>query len=83
MGKIFKNLAPYWKSVILILALLFVQAFCDLSLPAFTSDIIDVGIQNSGISHTLPQSVTASEFQTALLFMTDSEKQIWADAYGQ
>ena len=39
---------PYWKAVIIIIALLFVQAWCDLSLPAYTSDIIDVGIQNNG-----------------------------------
>ncbi|MBS1338395.1 MAG: hypothetical protein HP047_03875, partial [Lachnospira sp.] len=46
MGRIFKNLVPYWKSVIMILVLLVLQAFCDLSLPQYTSDIIDVGIQN-------------------------------------
>ena len=49
MSKIFKNIAPYWRSVIIILALLFVQAWCDLSLPSYTSDIIDVGIQNRGV----------------------------------
>ena len=42
MGRIFKNLVPYWKSVIMILVLLVLQAFCDLSLPQYTSDIIDV-----------------------------------------
>lgn len=48
MGKLFKNLKPYWKSVLMIVVLLMVQAFCDLSLPQYTSDIIDTGIQNSG-----------------------------------
>ena len=47
---------PYWKAVIIIIALLFVQAWCDLSLPAYTSDIIDVGIQNNGVEHVVPQS---------------------------
>ena len=51
MGRIFKNLVPYWKSVIMILVLLVLQAFCDLSLPQYTSDIIDVGIQNKGVEH--------------------------------
>ena len=46
MGKLFKNLKPYWKSVLVIFVLLVVQAFCDLSLPQYTSDIIDTGIQN-------------------------------------
>ena len=38
MGKLFKNLKPYWSSVLLILVLLVVQAFCDLSLPQYTSE---------------------------------------------
>ena len=46
MSKIFKNMIPYWKSILVILVLLFVQAWCDLSLPSYTSDIIDVGIQD-------------------------------------
>jgi ATP-binding cassette, subfamily B, multidrug efflux pump len=54
MGRIFKNLVPYWKSVIMILVLLVLQAFCDLSLPQYTSDIIDVGIQNKGVGHVMP-----------------------------
>lgn len=40
MGKLFKNLKPYWKSVLVIFVLLVVQAFCDLSLPQYTSDIM-------------------------------------------
>ena len=60
MSKIFKNLIPYWKSVIMILLLLFVQAWCDLSLPQYTSDIIDVGIQNQGIEHVLPELIISN-----------------------
>lgn len=81
MSKIFKNLIPYWKSVIMILLLLFVQAWCDLSLPQYTSDIIDVGIQNQGIEHVLPESVTANEYSLAELFMTTEEKNLWEDSY--
>ena len=44
----FENLKKYWYFVILILALLVVQAYCDLSLPDYTSNIIDVGIVNGG-----------------------------------
>ena len=81
MSKIFKNLIPYWKSVIMILLLLFVQAWCDLSLPQYTSDIIDVGIQNQGIEHVLPESVTANEYSLAELFMTTEEKNLWENSY--
>ena len=81
MSKIFKNMAPYWKSVILVLLLLFVQAWCDLSLPAYTSDIIDVGIINSGVEHVIPEAVTAEEYQAAPLFMTDQERELWESCY--
>ena len=49
MKHIFENLKKYWHFVILILALLVVQAYCDLSLPDYTSNIIDVGIVNGGV----------------------------------
>lgn len=81
MGKIFRNLAPYWKSVIIILALLAVQAFCDLAMPQYTSDIIDTGIQNGGIAYSVPQSVTQTDFEGAELFMTDEQAGLWKKSY--
>lgn len=81
MGKIFRNLAPYWKSVIIILALLAVQAFCDLAMPQYTSDIIDTGIQNGGIAYSVPQSVTQTDFEEAGLFMTDEQAGLWKKSY--
>ncbi|CDB90826.1 putative uncharacterized protein [Clostridium sp. CAG:253] len=81
MGKIFKNMIPYWKAVIIIIALLFVQAWCDLSLPSYTSDIIDVGIQNSGVEHIVPEKLTKSEFETAQFIMTDDETDVWKGLY--
>ena len=81
MGKIFKNMIPYWKTLIIVLLLLFVQAWCDLSLPSYTSDIIDVGILNSGVEHVLPVAVTEREFEAAKVFMTDEELTLWAESY--
>lgn len=81
MGKIFKNMLPYWKAVIIIIALLFVQAWCDLSLPSYTSDIINVGIQNSGVEHIVPEKLTKSEFKTAQFIMTDDEADLWKGLY--
>lgn len=83
MGKIFKNMIPYWKTLIIILLLLFVQAWCDLSLPAYTSDIIDVGILNNGVDHVLPDALTADEFEAAKLFMTEEETSLWEAGYAQ
>ena len=81
MSRIFKNMLPYWKAVIIIIALLFVQAWCDLSLPAYTSDIIDVGIQDNGVEHVVPEKMTADEFDTAQFIMTDKETNTWKDIY--
>ena len=81
MGKLFKNFLPYWKSVILIALLLSVQAWCDLALPQYTSDIIDTGIQNKGVEHILPEKITPGEYDYATLFMTDSESEDFASAY--
>lgn len=44
MGKIFKQLARHWAACLAVVALLFVQAYCDLSLPDYTSRIVDTGI---------------------------------------
>ena len=81
MSKIFKNMVPYWKSVLIIVALLFIQAWCDLSLPSYTSDIIDVGIQNSGVQHVVPEAITEEEFKTAEFIMTDDEIETWEGLY--
>ena len=81
MSRIFKNLLPYWKSVIVILILLVLQAWCDLSLPQYTSDIIDVGIQNGGVEHVMPEAITQDEYKLAKIFMTDEEKTIWQESY--
>jgi len=81
MGKIFKNMLPYWKWILVIVAFLAMQAFCDLSLPQYTSDIIDVGIQNSGVEHIVPEKLTKSEFKTAQFIMTDDEADLWKGLY--
>ena len=81
MGKIFKNMLPYWKWILVIVAFLVMQAFCDLSLPQYTSDIIDVGIMSSGVEHILPEEMTQEDFVSAQLFMTSREKKTFAACY--
>lgn len=81
MSKIFKNMVPYWKPVLIVLVLLVIQAWCDLSLPAYTSDIIDVGIINNGVEHILPEAITTEQFQMAEFFMTEDEKELWENSY--
>ena len=79
MKRIFKNLIPYWKTIILIVLLLMVQAYCDLALPQYTSDIIDVGIQNGGVEHITPEKITSKEFKEAQIFMNDDEERTLAE----
>ena len=81
MTKIFKNMAPYWYMIVAIVLLLVVQAFGDLSLPQYTSDIIDVGIQNKGVEHILPVKMTEDEYEISQLYMTSKEKKVWKDTY--
>ena len=81
MLKILGNMKRYWKAVILITVLLLMQAFCDLSLPNYTKDLIDVGIQNSGIEYSTPKQISAQGYNTVALFMTDDELKIWKESF--
>ena len=82
MGKLFKYMGMYWKSVVAILAILFVQAYCDLSLPAYTSDIVNVGIQQGGVDETIPDAISVEEMNKVLLFLPEeAEKETVQDAY--
>lgn len=81
MKHIAKNMIPYWRSVLVILFLLAVQAYCDLSLPMYTSRIIDTGIVGSGVEHIVPEKMTEEEFEQAQVLMTDEEKEIWIGLY--
>lgn len=79
--KIFKHLGKYWYAVIVVLALLFVQARSELSLPNLTSDIVDVGIQQGGLEYSTPKKIRKTTLQGIEMFMTDKEKQTVADNY--
>ena len=81
MRNIFRNLKKYWYFVILILALLVVQAYCDLSLPDYTSNLIDVGIANSGMEHGVPAYLSESGYGTVEAFLNDQEREDWRAAY--
>lgn len=81
MKYLFKNLKPYWRSVIILAVFLLVQGFCEMSMPQYTQNIIDVGIQNKGIEHILPSKVTEDEYGQAQIFMEEDQKKKWQDAY--
>ncbi len=74
MFKVLKNLKESWISVIAIVLLLIVQAAGDLTLPDYTSKIVNVGIQNGGIENVAPEVIRKSEMDNLLIFTEDDDK---------
>ena len=81
MKNLFKYVAEHWKSLLAIIAILFIQAYCDLSLPAYTSDIVNVGIQQGGIEDQVPEAIAAQEMEKLLLFVSQEDQETVLDAY--
>ena len=81
MTKIFKQLARHWAVCLVVFALLFVQAYCDLALPDYTSKIVDTGIQQGGIESPLPQTVRQSTLDALSLLMNEEDAQKLQSAY--
>ena len=81
MKNLFKYAASYWKAMIAIVLILVVQAYCDLSLPAYTSDIVNVGIQQGGIEDEVPRQIATEEMEKLLLFVSEDDQQTVIDAY--
>ena len=74
MVKVLKNLKESWISVITIVLLLIVQAAGDLTLPDYTSKIVNVGIQNGGIENVAPEVIRKSEMENMLIFTEEDNK---------
>lgn len=83
MLKIMKYLKKSVGSIVLIIGLLFLQAYCDLSLPDCTSKIINVGIQQKGIEDGVPEKIRESSLENLQLFMSQEDKTEISNAYKQ
>lgn len=81
MKHILKILKKYSFYIILIFILLFMQANCDLTLPEYTSDIVNIGIQQSGIESPVPEVIREEEYNKLLLFMNSENKEKVNDSY--
>ena len=81
MTKIFKQLARHWAVCLVVFALLFVQAYCDLALPDYTSKIVDTGIQQGGIESPLPQTLRSSTLDALSLLMREEDAAAFENAY--
>ena len=81
MLKMLKRLKGSIVYVFLIFVLLFVQAYCDLSLPSYTSQIVDVGIQQKGIEDGVPDKIRESSMNMLMLFMSEKDRSVVEDSY--
>ena len=81
MGKLFKFLKPRIGAVLAIIAVLMIQAYCDLSLPGYTSDIVNVGIQQGGVDSAVPEQVAKADMERLMLFVPKKEQKIVEESY--
>nr|WP_296031259.1 ABC transporter ATP-binding protein [uncultured Dorea sp.] len=81
MGKLLKFLKPYAGAVVAIVCILVVQAYCDLSLPTYTSDIVNVGIQQGGIDETVPDTISKKDLNHLLLLVKSDQQDSVKNAY--
>lgn len=75
MFKLIKYLKQSTLPIIIIIGLLIVQAVCDLSLPDYTSNIVNVGIQQGGVENAVPQVIREDQLENILMFMNDNDKE--------
>lgn len=81
MSKIFKYLWESKGAVMGIILLLIVQAFCDLSLPQYTSDIVDIGIQQGGIEHVAMDEMRQETYEGIRLFLDEEDVALFESSY--
>lgn len=81
MIKILKFAKKQWYIMIAIIVLLFVQANCELALPEYTSNIVDIGIQYSGIERPVPEAIRERSFNNLLLFTNEEERSFITEYY--
>ena len=81
MIRMFKELKGSYRYVLIIVVLLFLQAYCDLSLPSYTSAIINVGVQQGGIADSVPDEIRRSSMEQLMLFMDTEDQETVKEAY--
>lgn len=81
MGKLFKFMKPYAATILMIVVFLVLQAYCDLSLPGYTSDIVNVGIQQGGIDTAIPEQISVEDMDRLFLFVSEQDQKTVLDAY--
>ena len=81
MKRILKNMKPFILLVLVAISLLFVQAWADLKLPNYMSDIVNVGIQQSGIEHASPEIMSKNGYDLIAAVLPETQSNAFKDAY--
>lgn len=81
MWKVIKHTKPYLLLIFLSIGILFGQANLDLALPDYLSNIVDTGIQNSGVEYAVPVAIRQNEFNRSFIFMTPENQTFILDEY--
>jgi ATP-binding cassette subfamily B multidrug efflux pump len=81
LTKLAKYLKPFIFGLILSVGLLFIQALTNLNLPNYMSEIVNIGIQQSGIEHGSPDALSVNGFKLTTTFMSESERQLVSENY--
>ena len=81
MLRLIKYLKPYLFSILITIALLFVQANADLALPDYLSRIINNGIQQGGVENAVPAAMRQSQMDRLLIFMNAEDRAVVLDRY--
>ena len=78
---LWRNLRPYWLSTLIIIGLLFAQANAELKLPDLMSDIVNTGIQQGGITDTVPTVIRQAELDKLVLFVSADDAETILSQY--
>ena len=79
--RLFKYLGKHMGAVVLVLVLLIGQAFCDLMLPNYTSEIVDVGIQQAGVDHASTTELSATTYNAVAAQLTGADAELFSASY--
>ena len=81
MLKLRRYLKPFAVSILAIIVLLFAQAMCELTMPDYMSNIVNVGINANGIEDGVPEAIREQEYEKLSVFMDEQQQQLFEEHY--
>lgn len=81
MTKLARYLKPFVVPILVVIGLLFMQAYCELTLPDYMQNIVNIGIQNNGIEHGVYEQVRESTLEPFLMVATEDQKELIENSY--